>query len=75
MSTTELAIRKIIDNWTKIMSKPGHQEEFLIWCLEKCNSKFYNRGELWFFADSKDAMMFQLKFSDKIAMNFGIEEN
>lgn len=55
-------IYSVVNDWATLSSK--YSEEKLIWCLESCTDKFYNRGERWFFKDDRDAEMFALKYGE-----------
>lgn len=70
MSSQESKIHNIVVNWTKVEVESSASEgDLLCWALEHCKSKFYNRGANWFFHSSRDAVMFQLKFSTFILKN------
>jgi hypothetical protein len=54
------SVDKIVENWHKITSPVDNTK--LCWALEKCQSKFYQRGSKWYFQNEKDATLFLLKF-------------
>ena len=55
---------EIIKDWTTITSQFNNEK--LCWCLESCQSKFYNRGNKWYFVNSQDATFFALKYGELV---------
>ena len=53
-------VDRVVENWAKVIS-PSNNEK-LCWALDKCQSKFYQRGDKWYFQNEKDATLFLLKF-------------
>ena len=61
-------INEVIKNWHNIntVNEYYSNEKMLIWALEHCQSKFYHRGNKWWFSNEKDATVFALKYADYI---------
>lgn len=59
----EHSFQKIINDWHYVSS--DYSEEKLCWCLERCQSKFWNRSNNWYFSNEQDATMFAIKYSEK----------
>lgn len=58
----ENIIEKTVKDWTQIEST--FSEEKLGWCLTHCQSKFWQRGDRWYFSNDNDATVFLLKHSE-----------
>jgi len=59
------AIDNVVQNWHKITVKNNDYYEIsviLAWCLENCNYKFWNKGQVFYFYDERDATVFALKY-------------
>lgn len=61
-------IESVIKNWIIIDTHNEYysNEKMLVWALENCQSKFYHRGNRFWFHNSKDATIFALKYADYI---------
>ena len=59
-------IEQVISNWHIVDTKNDYysQEKMLVWALEKCQGKFYHRGNRFWFHNDKDATIFALKYAD-----------
>tara|TARA_B110000977_G_C10891707_1_gene421706 strand:- start:106 stop:309 length:204 start_codon:yes stop_codon:yes gene_type:complete len=53
-------LHTIIKDWSIVKSTDTNEK--LCWCLENCESKFYNRSGTWYFKNSRDATLFGLKY-------------
>ena len=61
-------IESVIKDWIIIDTHNEYysNEKMLVWALENCQSKFYHRGNRFWFYDRKDATIFALKYADYI---------
>ena len=58
-------INQIISDWFVINTENDYyaNAEMLAWALDNCQSKFYHRGNKFWFHNEKDATMFALKYA------------
>ena len=61
-------IEQVISDWNIVDTKNDYysNEKMLVWALEKCQSKFYHRGNRFWFHNDKDATIFALKYADSV---------
>jgi len=66
MSLTK--IEQVISDWHIVETKNDYysNEKMLVWALEKCQGKFYHRGNKFWFYEHKDATIFALKYADSV---------
>ena len=63
-------ILKYVQDWTSVTTNSytlerHNFESQLCWCLKNCAGKFWNRGNIWYFHNPKDATFFALKWGVK----------
>jgi len=61
-------IEQVISDWHIVETKNDYysNEKMLVWALEKCQGKFYHRGNKFWFYEHKDATIFALKYADSV---------
>ena len=61
------SVDDIVKNWHQVESANDYFaiSKIMAWALENCQSKFYNRGNKWFFHNKQDATIFMLKYGEK----------
>ena len=61
-------VEQAVKDWHAISTVNEYysNDEMLVWALENCQSKFYHRGNKFWFHDNKDATIFALKYADYI---------
>jgi len=58
-------INQIINDWHLINTENEYyaNAEMLAWALKNCQSKFYHRGNKFWFHNEQDATVFALKYA------------
>lgn len=61
-------IEQVISDWPVVHTHNDYYsiEIMLVWALKNCQSKFYHRGNKFWFHDKKDATIFALKYADSV---------
>lgn len=59
-------IESVIQDWHIVdtVNEYYSTQKMLVWALENCQSKFYHRGNRFWFHNYKDATVFALKYAD-----------
>ena len=62
------SIETVIQDWHVVSTHNEYysNEKMLVWALENCQSKFYHRGNKFWFHNEKDATIFALKYADYV---------